>query len=136
VTETTLSAAGLAKGERRRDAAHALLLARRAALVRCVQRALLRHLLDHGEDMIDPVRAAVPIPPGTDPRLVGAAVRDLALAGVIHSVGRRRSHRPEAHGRQVDLWAVADPAAAREWLRGHLEITNPEPDAPPAGLLF
>src|SRR5262249_12513511 len=78
-------------------------------------------------------RDDVPIPPGTDPRLVGAAVRDLALAGLIRSAGRRRSRRPEAHGGQVDVWAVTDRAAALAWLAAHPDTTDPEPDAPAPG---
>jgi hypothetical protein len=132
VTPTTPAA----EGERRRDSAHALLHARRATLIRRVQRALVVHLLDHGPDTSDPVRDVVPIPLGTDPRLVGAAIRDLALAGLIRQAGRRRSRRPVAHGRDLPVWAIADRAAALDWLRGHPESPDADSGAPPTGSLF
>jgi hypothetical protein len=123
---TTLSSptAGLAAGERRRDAALALLRLRRAVLVRRVQRAYLALLLDRGPSTTDPVRAAVPIPEGTDPRLVGAAVRGLAELQLIRRAGLSRSVRPEAHGRDLPLWEIADPAAARAWLDSHPELAG------------
>jgi hypothetical protein len=122
----TPSAAGRNEGERRRDAALQLLRDRRAVLVRRVQRAYLQHLLVCGPDTCDPVRALVPLPDEIDPRLVGAAVGALAKSGLIQSVGRRRSTRPEAHARQLDVWAIVDPAAATTWLTGNPDI----PDAP------
>src|SRR5919204_3065290 len=99
-----------AAGEDRRDAALRLLRDHRAVLVRRVQRAYLALLLDHGPSTIDPVRAAVLIPEGTDPRLVGAAVRQLGELRLIHRAGLSRSVRPEAHGRDLPLWAVSDRA--------------------------
>jgi hypothetical protein len=130
---TTNPDPGLTEGERRRDAAHALIRARRAALARRVQRAFVRHLLDHGADTTDPVRDQVPIPLGTDPRLVGAAVREQALAELIRQNGRRRSRRPVAHGRDLPVWAIIDRAVALDWLREHADIADPEPDVLPAG---
>jgi hypothetical protein len=122
----TPSAAGRNEGERRRDVALQLFRNRRALFVRRVQRAYLQHLLGSGPDTCDPVRALVPLPEGIDPRLVGAAVRALAEPGLIRSVGRRRSTRSEAHARQLDVWAITDPAAAMTWLACHPDI----PDAP------
>ena len=110
-------------GEALRDCALALLRAHRAALVRRIQRAYLRHLLDKGPDTSDAVRALVPIPAGIDPRVVGAAVRaQSADDGLIFSTGRQRSRRPEAHARNLDVWAIRDRAAAERWL-----IEHPEP---------
>ena len=87
-----------ANGEALRDAALYTFRAHRAALVRRIQRAYLRHLLDKGPDTSDAVRALVPIPAGIDPRVVGAAVRALSAdGGLIYSTGRRRSRRPLAH---------------------------------------
>ena len=65
-------------GEVLRDEALSRLRAHRAALVRRIQRAFLRHILECGPDTSDPVRDVVPIPSGTDPRVVGTAVRALA----------------------------------------------------------
>ena len=119
-----ITTAGRAEGERRRDDAHALLLLHRAVLVRQVQRVYLDVLLTRGASTIDPVRALVPLPPGIDPRLIGAAVRGLAALRLIRRAGLDRSSRPEAHGRDLPLWEIADRAATLAWLASH-------PDLPP-----
>ncbi|MFL5341882.1 MAG: hypothetical protein ACJ8F7_17185 [Gemmataceae bacterium] len=128
--------AGRFEGDRRRDEALTLLQVHRDGLVRCLQRAFLLHLLTAGPSTIDPVRGLVPIPPGTDPRCVGAAVRGLAGLHLICRAGATRSCRPEAHGRDLPLWAIADQAAALEWLAANPE--TPEAPAPtsPASTLF
>jgi hypothetical protein len=72
----------LAEGERRMREAHAHIFRRRQALIRRICRAYLQHLLDNGPDTIDPIRAAVYLPPGADPRCFGAAVR--LLARIMH----------------------------------------------------
>jgi hypothetical protein len=119
-------------GEDLRDAALLLLRDRRGSLVRLVQRAYLALLLDRGPSTCDPVRDLVPIPPGTDPRLVGAAVRQLAERDLIYRVGLSRSTRPQAHARDLPIWGIADPDAARAWLAAHPELPGPgDPDDPP-----
>lgn len=115
-------AAGLLDGERRRDGALQLLRDRRAVLVRRVQRAFVTLLLERSPSTIDPIRAIVPIPRGIDPRLMGAAVRELANVRLIYRVGLSRSVRPEAHGRDLPLWVISDETAARTWLRTHSEL--------------
>jgi hypothetical protein len=120
---------GLSEGERRRDQAHALLHARRPALIRRVQRAYLHHLLARGPATTDAVRELVPVPAGIDQRLVGAAVRALALDRQIVSVGRERSNRPAAHGRWLDRWSVIDRNAALSWLATHPDLPDPGPEA-------
>ncbi len=112
---------GLADGERRREHAHHLHHVHRSALLLRLQRAYLMHLLEYGPATSDPLRSLVPIPQGTDPRVVGSAVRGLADAGLITSVGRRKSHRPQAHARKLDEWAIADAAKAQLWLAAHPE---------------
>jgi hypothetical protein len=129
-TPTRTPAAGLAQGQRRRDAALALLAERRAVLIRRVQRALLDLLLTRGPATVDPVRALVPIPPGTDPRLVGAAVRGLAELRLIRRAGLCRSTRPEAHGRDLPAWEIADRAGALGWLLCRPELPESEAAAP------
>ncbi len=124
----TPSPAGLADGDRR-CAALQLLRKRRAALIRRVQHAYLILLLDRGPSTTDPVRSTVPIPEGTDPRLVGAAVRQLAELELIHRAGLSRSVRPEAHGRDLPLWTVSDRAAALAWLTCNPELPDPEANA-------
>ncbi len=116
---------GLAAGERRRDRAHELLHSCRGALIRRIQRAFLRHLLDRGPATIDGVRELVPLPAGIDPRLVGAAVRAQARDSLIVSVGRERSQRPEAHARWLDRWAIRDQSEALDWLADHPELAEP-----------
>jgi hypothetical protein len=118
-----LPAAGATEGERRRDEALALLRDRRAELVRRVQRAYLTLLLDGGPSITDPIRDLVPIPAGIDPRLVGAAVRGLAELRLIRRAGLSRSIRPEAHGRDLPRWEIADRDAALAWL-----AANPDPE--------
>lgn len=107
------------EGERLRDEALALLRDHRPALLRQLQRAFLQHLIQNGPATSDVVRSLVAIPTGVDPRVVGSAVRSLAEASLIISIGRRKSHRPESHARKVDVWNVTDEPKARHWLLSH-----------------
>jgi hypothetical protein len=95
-----------------KQAAHRLLRACRAALVRRAQRALLSRLLDTGEATADDVRDVVPLPDGISPRVFGAAPKELATAGIIVAAGYRKSRRPEAHARPVTVWHLRDRRAA------------------------
>lgn len=114
-------------GEARRDAALSKLRAFRPVLVRRIQRAYLQFLLQHGPHTSDAARSLVPIPVGIDPRVVGAAVRGLAEVHLIVPTGeRRKSHRPEAHARTLEVWTVRDQAAALAWLESHPELPEPE----------
>jgi hypothetical protein len=124
----TKPAAGRTEGERRRDAALQLLRDRRTVLVRRVQRACLTLLLDGRPSTTDPIRDQVPIPTGIDPRLVGAAVRGLAEPQLIRRAGLSRSSRPEAHGRDLPLWEIADRGAVLTWLAAHPDL--PEARSP------
>ena len=108
-----------AESERRHGAAPALPCPQLAALRYRVQSALLRLLLTRGPSTIDPLRAAVALPAGTDLRLIGAAVRELAIDRLIVVVGRQRSTRPAARGRTVAVWGLACPGDALEWLADH-----------------
>ncbi len=112
-----------------RDRALTRLRARRPALTRAIQRAFLRLLLEHGPATSDLVRDLVPIPPGVDPRVVGAAVRGLSSDyDLIRSVDRRRSRRAPAHGRKLEVWDVNDWAAARQWLNTHPDLSERDAD--------
>jgi hypothetical protein len=127
LTDLPSPAAGRLDGERRCDAALDRLRQHRAALVRLVQRAMLRLLLDSGPSTTDPVRAVVPIPDRIDPRLVGAAVRGLAELSLIYRAGLSRSMRPEAHRRDLPLWAIADREGALAGINLNPELPDPEP---------
>jgi len=107
---------GTAEGGARRDAALALLRGRRSVLIRQLQTAALRIALESGELTADDVRAVVPIPPGISPKVVGAAFRELAVAGLLRRAGYVISTRPVAHARPLTLWRLADPAGASAWL--------------------
>jgi hypothetical protein len=112
-------------GEARRNAALANLRVHRAVIIRRIQRAFVRHLLDVGPATADAARV-VPIPAGIDARLVGAAVRGLSADDRIITVaGREKSRRPEAHARTLDVWAVRSAADAEHWLLTHPELPEP-----------
>ena len=119
-----------AEGERRRDEALARLRLYRAVLIRRVQRAYVGLLRARGPSTCDAVRALVGIPPTIDPRLVGAAVRQLAELGLIRRAGLARSERPQAHRRDLVVWEIADSDAAAAWLADHPDLPDPEPPAP------
>jgi hypothetical protein len=112
-------------GEARRDAALAQLSARRPAIIRDIQRAAVRLALDLGNITADDIRAAVTIPPGVRPTVVGAAVRVLAIAGIIRKIDFRPSRRPVAHARPLTVWALTDHAAALRWLADHPALPKP-----------
>lgn len=45
------------------------------------------------------------LPKPTEPRAMGAAIRDARKLGLIHSTGRYiKSHRPECNARPVAVW--------------------------------
>lgn len=111
-------------GEALRDAALALLRTHRAALVRALSRAAVRIALERGTVTADDVRHAVPIPAGIRPVVVGAAVRDVATAGVLRRVGYRPSARPEAHARPLTVWQLSDEPTGRAWLAAHPPLTT------------
>lgn len=119
----------LREGERRRDAAHATLEARRRSFVRCGQRALLKTLLERDTATADDVRAAVELPPGIDPKCLGAVPGALVRAGIIIRDGYVPTARADAHARPVSVWRLIDRAAAEQWLIDHPEIPEPPPPA-------
>lgn len=109
--------AGLREGERRKDTALNVLVARREVYVRRGQRALLAALLDGSPTATaDDVRAAVELPPDLDPRLLGAVPGSLCRAGIVRADGFVKSSRPERHASYLQRWALADAAAAKQWL--------------------
>ncbi len=123
-------AAGLAEGQRRRDKAMDLFRLYRPVLVRRVQRAFLLYLLHNGPSTTDPVRVLIPLPAGIDPRLVGAAVLGLASLRLIRKVCLAKSVRPEAHGRDLPVWDIADCTAATGWLALNPDLPDLTTDRP------
>ncbi len=109
------------EGVRLRDAAHSLLIALRAALVRRAQRVLLRVLLKRGFGSMDDVRAVVSVPQNVSPKVFGVVPRGLAAAGIIAANGYVQTTRKEGRGRPVTVWRLVDASKAQQWL-----ATNPE----------
>jgi hypothetical protein len=121
-------AAGWREGERRKLSAHALLEARRRVYIRRGRRALLVRLLAAGTATADDVRAAVQLPPGLNPKLFGSVPGPLAEARIIRPAGFVRTTCPEGHARRVQLWQLADCAAALAWLADNPDLPDlPEP---------
>lgn len=120
--------AGLAEGERRRDAAHDLLRDRRAVYVRRGQRALLARLLDTGTATADDVAAVVELPPDIDGRCLGAVPGVLAKQGLIQALSADRSRRPTRHASLQITWRLVNAAEAWQWLAAHPDLSNPADD--------
>jgi len=120
------------EGHRRKVAALALLAARREAITRRAQRALLVAMLaGDGTATADNVRSVVVLPPGVDPVCLGGTPGPLARAGIIARDGYATTRRPEAHARPVSLWRLRDRAAAIGWLRDHPDLpAQPHNTAP------
>ena len=107
---------GPTEGEARKHERPTLLRERRAIYVRRSQRALLARLLDAETATADDVYESVELPPSIDSRCLGAVTGSLARAGVIRSPGYVKSARPERHASPIQVWTLADRAAAAAWL--------------------
>ncbi len=107
------------EGERRKDAALALLECNREAVILEGRRALLHVLLIRGTATIDDVRGIVRTPPGVNPKAFGAVPSALAKAGIIVRDGYKTTSRAAAHARPVSRWKLIDEAAANAWLAAH-----------------
>ena len=116
-----------AEGERRKLDALTTLDARRETIVTAGRRVLLLRLLKSPTATADDVREALDLPEGMDPRCLGAVPGGLARARIIRSAGYVRSDRPERHASPIQLWTLADRAAAIAWLRAHPEAPAPGP---------
>lgn len=110
------------EGRRRKKAALTLLEMHRERTLRSGRRALLLHLLKHGEATPDDVRAAVATPDGVDPVCFGAVPTPLAAKGIIRRLRFAESKRPDAHARPVSVWGLVDAADAIRWLQTHPEL--------------
>lgn len=122
-------------GEARRDGAHAILKAKRAALVRKAQRALLHFLLSPDDVTADDIRELVPTPANINPVVFGAVPPELVKAGLITANGWRKSARSKAHARTVQVWVLCNRVAATAWLSANPELPSIEGDGL-QGVLF
>jgi hypothetical protein len=77
---------------------------------------LLTALADRPTATADDVAAAVEIPDGIDPRLLGAVPGELARAGLIKVDGFEKSRRRSRRASVQIVWRLADREAARRWL--------------------
>jgi hypothetical protein len=107
---------GRHKDEEKKQERLTLLRERRAIHVRRGQRALLARLLSGETATADYVYESVELPPSIDPRCLGAVPGSLARAGIIRSLGYIKSARPERHASPIQVWTLADRAAAVDWL--------------------
>jgi len=88
---------------------------------------MLEALLHNGTATADDVRSAIELPPGIDPRCLGSVPGVLAYAKIIRAAGFVRSARPERHASWLQVWELADRAAAAErWLRDHPDMPDPD----------
>ena len=114
-----------ADGERRKADVLDLLESRREVYVRRGRRAMLQKMLDgDGSATADDVRAAVELPPGIDPRLLGSVPGRLAYDRIISPAGFVRSTRPERHVSFIQVWALANREAALQWLADHPDLPD------------
>ena len=90
----------------------------------------------NGTATTDDVRAVVELPPDIDPKLFGTVPHRLAYDRVIRNAGRVKTTRAIAHGRWVELWGLADRAAAEAWLRNHPDLPDPDQGDAVQGVLF
>jgi hypothetical protein len=119
--------AGKNEGESRKDAAHALLEARRDVLIRRARRALLLRLLDVGIATADDVTERIgPTDPSIDPRWLGTVPGPFAIARTIRRASYTKSTRPIRHASVIAVWELADRAAALAWLARNPDLPEAE----------
>jgi hypothetical protein len=116
------------EGERRKQDVLQTLAAHREAYVNRGRRVLLERLLSHGLATADDVRRAVELPGKIDPRCLGSVPGPLARAGIIRCTGSTKTKRAKAHARKIEVWALADRAAALAWLAAHPDQPDQGPD--------
>lgn len=124
---------GTGEGEGLKLAAFRLLERHRGAQLRLARRAFLATLASRGEATADDVAAAVTMPAGIDPRLLGCVPSDFARRGIVERIGFRKSRRRNRHASILSVWRLANRAAAELWLRLNPPIElEALPPAPPS----
>jgi hypothetical protein len=122
---------GTRDGEQLKEAAFRLFERHRRALLRFARRTFIATLATRGEATADDVAAAVTIPAGIDPRLLGCVPSDFARQGIVERIGFQKSRRRSRHASHLSVWRLANRAAAELWLRLNppieLEATLPAP---------
>ena len=113
-----------ASGAALRDEALALLAATRPATIRRLQRAAVSLAIETGTLTADDIRDSVPIAPNINPKVMGSAIRQLAVAGILRGGEYVQSRRPIARRRPVRVWHLNDAGRAAEWLAAHPEPTE------------
>lgn len=116
---------GRCEGERRKAEAFGKIEANREAILRKARRAFATLGLANGCVTIDDVRAAVELPPGTNPTCFGPVATPFARMKFVERVGFVESARPEAHCRPVGVWEVTSRDGLRLWLATHPELPMP-----------
>jgi hypothetical protein len=115
------------EGNSRKDAAHALVEARRDVLIRRARRALLQRLLDVGTATADDVAERLgPTERSMDRRWLCAVPGPLAIARIIRRAGYTKSARPIRHTSVIAVWELADRAGALAWLARNPDMPEGE----------
>jgi len=126
---------GRLAGEKLRDEAFQQIEEARALDVLRIRHAFLEMLLHVGESTSDPIANALPL--RLRMRTLGAAIGGLSSMKLIEKTGYTQSTRPERHGGDTKIWALADCEAAEQWLRDNPLPADPKPiepkPEPPAG---
>jgi len=99
-----------------KTSAHAALEAARQDTLFRARCVFLKHAITHSTVTADDVQAAIDLPPGIDPKVLGPVPVPFARAGIIERVGFRNSTRADAHARPVSVWKLVDRAKAERWL--------------------
>src|SRR4051812_43024823 len=118
---------GRAEGEARKRRKTAAVERSHRALVRRVQRAFLRYLMENATGTTDAIRDVLAIPDGAGTAFWGASVLGLAAARIIRRVEFAVSSRPERHGCRIGEWTLAvDHDRVRHWLQTHQDLRDDE----------
>jgi hypothetical protein len=114
---------GVAEGERLKAEKLAMLEARREIFIRRGRRALLATMLA-GDGRATADDARVELPADIDPRCFGSVPGRLAYDKIIRAAGFVRSTRAQRHASYIQVWALADRAAAERWLADHPDLAD------------
>lgn len=106
------NSAAKAEGAVLRDAALTTLRIHRADLIRRGMVEAISTAIRTGRVSADDIRPNLPVPPGTDPRFIGAIFGSLKDSGILIYDKHVQSRRRVAHARWIIEWRLADADAA------------------------